>query len=441
MGDDLEPLITQCPNCDARFRVSESQLQIAQGKVRCGACLFVFDGTQFLHVGDERLTVEPEAEVDALLDELDDPQQGALASSLQPTEDEPPSSSPPAASEPAAEVPAGSDALSALEDELLAELRDPQPAPIFADPETPVEQEPLDEAFPSSADIVQDEHEDHDSGDAMPSFTSHDVDPPAEAGALEAVEPASADVSPASDELNTEPAAVAWVATSAPAEQELEQAPVPAEQIAAQAADAPDLADPESDPEPKAEPSPDAEPAAPGPGNRLQDFLSEEDDFLGYEPAPRRSYATYVLIVLAALGLPLQVAWLQFDSWSTDLRFRPYYAQACEWLGCELPVMRDVSQIERREFHMRFHPDAENALVFDMLLVNQAPFPQPYPLIELVATTEGGHLVAGRRFKPAEYLHGEVSVESLMQPRTPVHVSLEIERPKHPNLEFSAVLR
>ncbi|MEM7080223.1 MAG: DUF3426 domain-containing protein, partial [Pseudomonadota bacterium] len=178
-----------------------------------------------------------------------------------------------------------------------------------------------------------------------------------------------------------------------------------------------------------------------GGATRLQDFLSEDDDFLAYEEPPRRSYFTYVLIVLAALVLPAQIAWLQFDSWSKDLRFRPYYAQACALLGCELPVMRDVGQIERREFHMRFHPDAEDALVFDILLVNRAPFAQPYPIIELVATTERGHLVAGRRFKPEEYLHGEVKAQSLMQPRTPTHVSLEIARPEHPNLEFSAVLR
>ena len=43
--ENLDPLITECPNCDTRFRVTESQLQIAGGRVRCGACLVVFDGT------------------------------------------------------------------------------------------------------------------------------------------------------------------------------------------------------------------------------------------------------------------------------------------------------------------------------------------------------------------------------------------------------------
>ena len=53
--DNLEPLITQCPNCETRFRVTEAQLQVAHGRVRCGACLSVFDGTAHLSLDGEEL--------------------------------------------------------------------------------------------------------------------------------------------------------------------------------------------------------------------------------------------------------------------------------------------------------------------------------------------------------------------------------------------------
>lgn len=36
-------VITQCPECHAIFRASEGQLRIAQGRVRCGQCLSIFD--------------------------------------------------------------------------------------------------------------------------------------------------------------------------------------------------------------------------------------------------------------------------------------------------------------------------------------------------------------------------------------------------------------
>jgi predicted Zn finger-like uncharacterized protein len=36
MTPELEPLITQCPTCGTRFRVSDTQLGRADGQVRCG---------------------------------------------------------------------------------------------------------------------------------------------------------------------------------------------------------------------------------------------------------------------------------------------------------------------------------------------------------------------------------------------------------------------
>lgn len=40
--------ITQCPECQTSFRVTEAQLRIAEGSVRCGACLHVFQAEDYL---------------------------------------------------------------------------------------------------------------------------------------------------------------------------------------------------------------------------------------------------------------------------------------------------------------------------------------------------------------------------------------------------------
>ena len=75
--DELEPLITRCPKCSTQFRVTENQLAVASGRVRCGACLTVFQGIDHLVLDDEDLFAG-DAEADAALDELRD--------ELQPTE-------------------------------------------------------------------------------------------------------------------------------------------------------------------------------------------------------------------------------------------------------------------------------------------------------------------------------------------------------------------
>lgn len=41
-------LVTQCTACSTTFRVTQEQLQAHNGKVRCGTCMTVFDGTKAL---------------------------------------------------------------------------------------------------------------------------------------------------------------------------------------------------------------------------------------------------------------------------------------------------------------------------------------------------------------------------------------------------------
>ena len=44
-------LITRCPNCDTSFRVTDVQLAVASGSVRCGACLQVFSALEHMLPG------------------------------------------------------------------------------------------------------------------------------------------------------------------------------------------------------------------------------------------------------------------------------------------------------------------------------------------------------------------------------------------------------
>ena len=43
-----DSFVTQCPHCQARFRVSHAQLSVARGVVRCGSCLQVFNAARQL---------------------------------------------------------------------------------------------------------------------------------------------------------------------------------------------------------------------------------------------------------------------------------------------------------------------------------------------------------------------------------------------------------
>ena len=48
MSESAPPLISECPSCQTRFQVTQEQLAVADGRVRCGACLALFDGRDAL---------------------------------------------------------------------------------------------------------------------------------------------------------------------------------------------------------------------------------------------------------------------------------------------------------------------------------------------------------------------------------------------------------
>src|SRR5690606_11919852 len=110
-------------------------------------------------------------------------------------------------------------------------------------------------------------------------------------------------------------------------------------------------------------------------------------------------------------------------------RFRPWYELACPHLGCQLPAKVDISQIRSSNLVVRAHPEFAGALIVDAILYNRATFAQPFPLLEMRFTDSNGQALASRRFKPAEYLAGELAGQTEMPPQTPIRIALEILDP------------
>ena len=394
--DELDELVTECPNCSTRFRVNESQLEIASGRVRCGACLTVFDGAEHLLFGsDEPPAEESDADLDQLLDELsesveDDADRSADVDDLGDefdSEDGPDvSEDGPDVSEDAADEP--------IEDELVdAERTEEAPEIGGTDAQA---QEPEEPEEPEEQDRL-DDGQSPDVGDEEPEAWDDEI-----WGAFgeDAAEPGqTVDAGASQDD----------VAEAKPAMEASAQGSIGHEVVVAGL-----------------------------PENEIWASQEESDDdeqslrYLGdldVETKSSRRWWVRLILVVAVLGLVAQVVWYQSDNWSRDPDMRPYYETICEWLDCELPVISAPEQIRSKNLVVRSHPEVRGALIVDALVVNNAPHPQPFPVVELTFTTIDGKLVAGRRFKPDEYLAGELDGATLLPSLTPVHITLEIEDP------------
>ena len=133
-----------------------------------------------------------------------------------------------------------------------------------------------------------------------------------------------------------------------------------------------------------------------------------------------------LLLGVLAIG---QIAWYQLPNWSQLNSLRPWYQQLCQLAGCELAVQQDTQRIRSGNLVVRKDIKNPGALAIDAIIINQAPYQQPFPEIILEFTDLTGKLIADGEFKPTQYLGGELTGENSMSPRTPVHISFSVNDP------------
>jgi len=154
---------------------------------------------------------------------------------------------------------------------------------------------------------------------------------------------------------------------------------------------------------------------------RAKDLI---DGFLGHAMALR------VATALAFVLLTGQILYWQFAEWSKTETMRPLYTGLCSVLGCELPARRSLRDLQSRKLAVRSHPEIEGALLVDALIINEANFEQPFPIIELQFMDMAQDVVGAYRLEPITYLDGELSgSNALMAVRTPVHIDIDIPDP------------
>jgi hypothetical protein len=144
-----------------------------------------------------------------------------------------------------------------------------------------------------------------------------------------------------------------------------------------------------------------------------------------------------LLVFLGAAALAGQYVAYHFDELARQDQYRPWFQQLCPQIGCTVPSKVDIAKIKSSNLVVRSHPEFNGALVVDAIIYNRAPFSQPFPLLELRFADLNGHLIASRRFKPGEYLNGDLEGLAEMPPQTPIHIALDILDPGSKAVNYS----
>ncbi|MBV7548492.1 DUF3426 domain-containing protein [Pseudomonas sp. PDM26] len=405
-----DSFVTQCPHCQTSFRVSHAQLSVARGVVRCGSCLQVFNAArQLLEQADK----EPPA-----------------AKPLPP--EQPLEASPPRAISQKQWSATELDLDSLDLDEELARLeqREIQPTTELGrhrDDSLSARRDSAgqDDEEPWSDSLFSESAADRAQLDE-PLESLETPEPTVEPGKASRTEP-SLSLEP--DDLDDEPH---------PPHLRLHDpldAPLNHERLSA--ADENETDDNLPSIEPLRKRRERSEP-----GVRAEVLQDLTDDPLQLDWQKRRSpwgrRLLWLLLVLIAAGaLAGQYIAYHFDELARQDQYRPWFQQLCPQIGCTVPSKVDIAKIKSSNLVVRSHPEFNGALVVDAIIYNRAPFSQPFPLLELRFADLNGHLIASRRFKPGEYLNGDLEGMAEMPPQTPIHIALDILDPGAKAVNYS----
>jgi len=131
-----------------------------------------------------------------------------------------------------------------------------------------------------------------------------------------------------------------------------------------------------------------------------------------------------LLLVLAA-----QLAWASRERLLAEPKVLAFVMAACERLACSLPAVPDRSRIVLTARDVRPHPSVANALIISASMINQAPFGQPYPTVEITLSDVNERRIALRRFAPEEYLSDLRALAAGLPAGGSASLSLEVEDP------------
>lgn len=154
---------------------------------------------------------------------------------------------------------------------------------------------------------------------------------------------------------------------------------------------------------------------------RLATALEVEDE---HSPRRRRRWPWVVALGLLAVLAAGQALWQQRDALAANPAWRPWVAEACAVLGCELRPVRRPDAVEVAARTLREHPQLDDTLLFTATLINRADEAQPWPQLGLILTALNGERVAAHWFDAGSYLAAPEDAAEFMPPDAAIAVRI-----------------
>jgi predicted Zn finger-like uncharacterized protein len=147
------------------------------------------------------------------------------------------------------------------------------------------------------------------------------------------------------------------------------------------------------------------------------------------KPAPpkRRGGWITLCLIMCVLLIGQTIYLLRTEIAANWPETKPYLTSLCERLGCNVPLPRQLDQITIEASEMQADTSRSNVLLVIATLRNRGVIPQAYPLLEVTLTDTLERAIARRSLTVAEYLDGAPKENEGLAPNSEVVSRTAIE--------------
>jgi predicted Zn finger-like uncharacterized protein len=381
-------LVTTCPACATSFLVKPEHLSAHRGDVRCGQCDFVFNALDKLGETVEITHTEtPTAEIIEPLAEIivDATAETDLEISESAITPEPEITWPEIVEpQPEVEIEPSADVKSEAPPEIPATTLDDDPFGITSFDE--IAQKPAEEPNPEQL------------GDAFDQTDFTDLAPPTETSITDTPSPHADLVDYRIEPEVTEVTETAIV--------DVEPEKTSGTSVA--------------DTQVSEKPEPDAT------STTFIDSISKTDEQIP-EKQSRRKWLSIILAVILVIAALVQSTYYFRTQLSIMLPgLKPYLVQACAKFRCTVELPKNIKLLVIDDSSIQEDTEHADVIHLSSTLINNAEFPQAYPMLELTLTDANGAPSLRRTFKPSEYLPASTKITDGIPAGEELHINLAL---------------
>jgi hypothetical protein len=145
------------------------------------------------------------------------------------------------------------------------------------------------------------------------------------------------------------------------------------------------------------------------------------------EPRPKRSRWIMLCLLLVMLLVGEAIFLLRTEITANWPEMRPYLASFCEWVGCQVPLPKQIDRLTIEASELQTDPARSNVVLVTAILRNRSTTQQAYPLLEITLTDTLDRPIARRSLAAAEYLTVAPKEDEGLSPNNEAvtHVAIE----------------